>query len=200
MWARISITTNHETVLIDCTRIVHLTAIPQIFQYLEFTRLQFGFKKGCSTDLCTGLLKIISSYYIQRASKVRCALLDMSTFDMVDHGHLFDLLMLRKLPYPVLRFLIQWYSQQCLQIRWKGTLSSTFSVANGVRQGGILSLILFTVYIDKLLQWLANIGVGCHWKGMFASCLCYEDDLPQTPLHRDCSKQVGIFHILVILP
>ena len=69
--------------------------------------LQFGFKKGCSTDLCTGLLKIVSSYYVQRGSKVRCV--DMSkAFDMVDHGHLFDLLMLRELPNPVIRFLIQW--------------------------------------------------------------------------------------------
>ena len=67
-------------------------------------------------------------------------------FDMVDHGHLFDLLMLRELPYPVLCFLIQWYSNQRLQVQWKGTLSSTFSVANSVRQGGILSPILFTVY------------------------------------------------------
>ena len=57
--------------------------------------LQFGFKKGCSTDLYIGLLKIVSSYYVQRGSKVRCALLDMSkAFDMVDHGHLFDLLLL----------------------------------------------------------------------------------------------------------
>ena len=174
--------------LIDCTRILHLTAIPQILQYLEFMRLQFGFKKGCSTDLCIGLLKIVSSYYVQRGSKVRCALLDMSTFDMVDHGHLFDLLMLWKLPYPVLRFLIQWYSQQHLQIRWKGTLSSTFSVANGVWQGGILSPILFTVYIDTLLQQLANIGVGCHWKGMFASCLCYEDDLARYRIHMPTAR------------
>ena len=51
------------------------------------------------------------------------------------------------------------------------------SVANGMRQGGILSPILFTVYIDELLQRLTNIGVGCHWKGMFAGCLCYADDL-----------------------
>ena len=47
-------------------------------------------------------------------------------------------------------------------------------MANGVRQGGILFPILF---IDELLQRLANIGVGGHWKGMFASCLCYADDL-----------------------
>ena len=79
--------------------------------------LQIGFKKGCSTDLCTGMLKIVASQYVQRGSKVRCALLDMSkVFDMVDHGHLFDLLLQSKLPHSVLRFLIQWYSCQHLQV------------------------------------------------------------------------------------
>ena len=112
------------------------------------------------------MLKIVASQYEQRESKVRCALLDMSkVFDMVDHSHLFDLLLQRKLPHSVLHFLTQWYSYQRLHVRWKGTLSSSFTVVNGVRQGGILSPILFTVYIDKLLQWLSKLGVGCHWRG-----------------------------------
>ena len=70
--------------------------ILQLFpKFFNTSRLQFGFKKGCSTDLSTGLLKIVSSHYVQRGSKVRCALLDMSkAFDMVDHGYLFDLLLL----------------------------------------------------------------------------------------------------------
>jgi len=58
---------------------------------------------------------MVASHYVQRGSKVRCTLLDMSkAFDMADHGHLFDLLLQRKRPYPVIRFLIQWYSQQWL--------------------------------------------------------------------------------------
>jgi len=90
---------------------------------------------------------MVASHYVQWWSKVRCTLLDMSkAFDMVDHGHLFDLLLQRKLPYPVLRFLIQWYSQQCFLIRWSGTLSTSFTVANGVRQGGILPPILRSLY------------------------------------------------------
>ena len=92
-------------------------------------------------------------------------------------GHLFDLLLQRKLPYPVLRFLIQWYSQQCFLIRWSGTLSTSFTVANGVRQGGILPLILFTCYIDELMQQLSSLGVSCHWKGLLVGWLCYADDL-----------------------
>ena len=48
---------------------------------------------------------------------------------------------------------------------------------HGVRQGGVLSPILFTVYIDELLQHLQKLGVGCHWEGMFVGGLCYADDL-----------------------
>jgi len=55
-----------------------------------------------------GTLKIVASHYVQWESKVRCgcALLNMSkAFDMIDHGHLFDLLLQHKLPYLVLCFL-----------------------------------------------------------------------------------------------
>ena len=55
--------------------------------------------------------------------------------------------------------------------------TSPFSVTNGVWHGGVLSPILFTVYIDELLQRLQKLGVGCHWEGMFVGGLCYADDL-----------------------
>ena len=64
--------------------------------------LQFGYKKDFSTDLCTGLLKLVSSRYIHHGSIVRCALLDMSkAFDMVDHGQHFKTLCQQNLPNPV---------------------------------------------------------------------------------------------------
>ena len=40
-----------------------------------------------------------------------------------------------------------------------------------------MSPILFTVYIDKFMQQVLNLGIGCHWKGLFVGCLCYADDL-----------------------
>ena len=104
-----------------------------------------------------------------------CSILDMSkAFDMVDHCQLFETLCQRNLPNPVIRFWLQWYSSQHVEIRWNGILSSPFPVTIGVRQGGVLSPILFTVYIDELLQGLQKLGVGCHCEGMF---FCYADDL-----------------------
>ena len=40
-------------------------------------------------------------------------------------------------------------------------MTTTFSISNGVRQGGILSPNLFSVYMDDLYKLLINSGIGC---------------------------------------
>ena len=93
-------------------------------------------------------------------------------------GHLFDLLLQHKLPNPVLRFLIQWYSEQRLQIQWRGTLFYFLYCGKWCTAGwDIAPYLAFTVYIDELMQQLSSLGISCHWKGQFAGCLCYADDL-----------------------
>jgi len=47
----------------------------------------------------------------------------------------------------------------------------------GVRQGGILSPVLFAVYIDPLITVLKNVGHGCSLQGDFYRCLLYADDV-----------------------
>ena len=79
------------------------------------------------------------------------------------------------MPPVVVRLLLFWYQKQSLQVRWQSTLSEPFGVSNGVRQGGVLSLILFTVYIDDLLLDLHQLGVGCFWNQHFVGALCYAD-------------------------
>ena len=53
------------------------------------------------------------------------------------------------------------------------------SVSNDVCQGGVLSPVLFTVYMDILLNMLKDLdcGVGCYWDGVFVGSLGYADDI-----------------------
>ena len=81
------------------------------------------------------------------------------------------------MPTPILRFLFSWYQSQTLSVRWNSTLSSGFGVSNGVRQGGVLSPILFTVYIDELLTRLSSLGTGCFTGYHFVGALGYADDI-----------------------
>ena len=70
-----------------------------------------------------------------------------------------------------------WYTSQECRVRWGSCLSDSFGVSNGVRQGSVLSPLLFAVYLDGLLSELVECGVGCYWKNLFAGCLCYADDI-----------------------
>ena len=50
-------------------------------------------------------------------------------------------------------------------------------MSNGVKQGGVLSAILFTLYLDKLLIRLKNSIVGCSINGCYTGALSYDDDI-----------------------
>ena len=88
----------------------------------------------------------------------------------MEHGMLFDKLLTRGLPVSIVRFLSSWYYAQQMCVRWNSSVSDSFHVSNGVRQGGVLSRMLFAVYVDSLLEML----VGCF---CFVGAVCYADDI-----------------------
>ena len=64
-----------------------------------------------------------------------------------------------------------------MKVHWEKSFSILFYVSNGVRQGGVFSPVLFSVYLDGLLQALADSWVGCHLGNLFAGAVGYVDDL-----------------------
>ena len=55
--------------------------------------------------------------------------------------------------------------------------SDYFSVTNGVKQGGIISPLLFCIYIDVLFDRLKDSNVGCHIGHYYVGCIGYADDV-----------------------
>ena len=133
----------------NLSKVLEHIILAKCSQYLVSNQLQFGFKSGSSTSLCAALVKNIVSRYIFNSSSVYGCFLDASkAFDLVDHGKLFTKLCHRGLPSPILCLLINWYSLQEFRVRWGDFYSEPFGVSNGVRQGGVLSPVLFAVYLD----------------------------------------------------
>ena len=62
-------------------------------------------------------------------------------------------------------------------VRWGTTTSTHFTLANGVKQGGIISPILFNMYMDDLSETLNSSGIGGYLGAAFLNHLCYADDL-----------------------
>ena len=61
--------------------------------------------------------------------------------------------------------------------RWGDTCSVSFCVTNGVRQSGIISPILFNLYMDDLSLLLNCSGIGGYIGTTLINHLCYVDDL-----------------------
>ena len=68
------------------------------------------------------------------------------------------------------------YTRQKMCTTWNGILSNAFSAENDVKQGGILSPILFCVYIDELLNRINDSGLGCQVGHLSYAGLGYADD------------------------
>ena len=55
-------------------------------------------------------------------------------------------------------------------------LSDSFSVTRGLKQGCILSPLLFSLYINSLVERLRGAGVGVECGGRMITALLYADD------------------------
>ena len=144
----------------------------------ETSNLQFAFKGKHSTTMCTSVFKEVVSYYVKRDTDVYCCFLDATkAFDLIRFDKLFQILCSKPLPGLCLRVLLDMYKRQKIQIKWNDTFSNKFSTSNGIRQGGIISPLLFNVYIDVLLTRLKNRNVGCFIGNMYVGCLGYADDV-----------------------
>ena len=139
---------------------------------------QFGFKKNSSTVHALYCLKETVSYFIENKSRVFCSFLDASkAFDRLVHAGLFLKLMERKVPLVFLEIIMTWHDGLFCRVKWDGHYSEWFRISAGVRQGGVLSPDLYSLYIDDLITILKSLGIGCYVRGIFAASLFYADDM-----------------------
>jgi exonuclease III len=146
--------------------------------FLLSSDLQFGFKKRLGCNHALFVVKTVVDYFTAAGSVVNLCALDMSkAFDKVNHSLMFMKLMDRCVPAAVINVLVHWYGMCNAVVRWNGALSYVFQLQCGVRQGGVLSPVLFALYVDSLIENLRVSGYGCHFGDLFLGCVMYADDL-----------------------
>ena len=113
--------------------------------------------------MCTFVLREAIEYYNHNRGTVLCTMLDATkAFDRIQYCKLFQKLLDRNLPVVVIRFLLNMYTAQQARVSWNSHFSPWFDIMNGVKQGGVLSPVLFCVYMDDLLTSLKCAGYGCY--------------------------------------
>ena len=48
---------------------------------------------------------------------------------------------------------------------------------NSVKQGAVLSPVLFSMYLDQLISQVIHIGMGCYMNDLFTALFIYDDDI-----------------------
>jgi len=116
--------------------------------------------------------------YVESKSSVHCAAIDLSkAFDRIDVGILVRKLSCTGLPLAVVKIIEYMLSNSYVNVCYDKQVGKEWIVGNGVRQGGILSPLLFNFYINECLDRVSELVQGCRLCFQPANIIAYADDL-----------------------
>ena len=117
-------------------------------QQLHLDDLQFSYQPNVSNSMCTWTAVETISYFSRNGSDIFSYLMDMSkAFDTVRHSVLFEKLLAQGLPCIIVRYMLITYRLQQANVKWNNEVSEFFKIRNGVKQGAVLSAVLYCIYI-----------------------------------------------------
>ncbi len=121
--------------------------------------------------MCHNAINETINYYLNRGSKS----IDTSkAFNRLNYD---KLLIKQDFPPIVIRALLNMYTKHNAWTARNNHYSEYFVVQNEIRQGGIISPLLYTVYVDELLNRLEEEGNGWHIGSKYYEAICYADDM-----------------------
>ena len=89
------------------------------------------------------MLSKVINYYTDRGSHVFAFFVDLTrAFDRVNYWKLFNQLLSDGVDVHLVKLLAYWYVNQEVSVRWLGTISESFYVGNGTKQGEVLSKVV----------------------------------------------------------
>ena len=161
-------------------------------EYLFSSERQFGFKKGIGCAQAIFSVRSVINHFVKNNSTINMCCLDISkAFDRVNHSGLLLKLIERGAPLNFILVLQNWYNKTFCCVKWGNIISDSFRLHAGVRQGGVLSPILFSVFVDNILKKLDHCG--CRLFGLSMGSFMYADDLVLlSPSVCELQKMVNI--------
>ena len=112
-----------------------------------------GFRKGKGTRDAIFQLRMVGERALQMGKQLFLCFVDyQKAFDRVSHDKLVEVLERAEIPELERRLIINLYWDQKAKIRVGKENSREFRIERGVRQGCIISPILFNLYTEYMIQ------------------------------------------------
>jgi exonuclease III len=177
-----SMTTNYRGIsLLSCMlKVLTIILNIRLSKWLEhrniFVKEQLGFRAGmeCIAQ-AAGLAEICQRRKLCGLSTVVCFLDFATAYDRVPHYKVIEKLMGVGIRGRMIRFLCSLYQKSVSRVATKSGLTEKIIQTRGVRQGCVLSPLLFDVFIN---DFLCGLGGGVAISGVEENCngLLYADD------------------------
>ena len=139
---------------------------------------QSAYKKGVSCADAIFATQEAIARYLRDGSKVYMCLFDLQkAFDSIEYPVLLSHLYKVGINGKLWRILRNWYSGTECKVRVEGHCSESFRMEQGVRQGSVLSPVLFLVVMDPFLRQLEESGMGLSVNSFYAGGFLHADDI-----------------------
>ena len=159
-------------------KLFEYSIVPSLNKYLKVNSLQFGFTPDSNCAKAITILKEVVLNYKNGGSNVHIASIDLSkAYDKINIKILIDKLLQTDLPIPIVKIIAYMLRNSYANIFYNGHAGEEFLIKNGVRQGGILSSILFNFYINEVINKVSILNWGCNLNLRKLNIIGYADDL-----------------------
>ena len=138
---------------------------------------QMGFRKGKGTRDAIFQLRQIGERMAQMGKELVVCFVDyQKAFDRVSHDKLVEVMEKAELPELEMNLIRNLYWNQRASVRWDRNVSRPFEIQKEVRQGSIISPILFNLYSEFMITEALDEMEGVKFNGVNLTNLRYADD------------------------
>lgn len=138
---------------------------------------QFGFRNGCGTREAIGVMRVLSERSMEFQQELYVCFVDFEkAFDRVNWTKLMMVLRQIGIDWRDRRLIAQLYLRQTASVRTRTGTTDPAIIGRGVRQGCLVSPILFNIYAEAMLREALEEVEGVRVGGQLVKSVRFADD------------------------
>ena len=166
------------TIISMLSKIFEMCLYKRMCCKLQTDGMQYGYVKEGGCEKCIFAVTNVTNYFLQRKSDVFIVTLDASAaFDKVNIYGLLTKLIDCDISYDIIRVLLSWYGNSRACVRLGGCLSDYIDIRSGIKQGGLMSPLMYNIYVNDLMKKLKVENLGCNICNEHYGTIFYADDV-----------------------